>query len=179
MRAASNMFHVDEIFEIRLLPECWQKVQSTAFKHNLTYSWIVRLCLFRLCESELSRDKEMNLLNRKIRFKYLTNQKPLHRHQLCLFGTDGLHLRMLAASLGFTISQLVRIALEMYLDEIIIDLKNGLDVVSKGTKIFQRGVGIKKRVTKFHNKETILQAFPADWYWPFKPIIRFPWQVPG
>ncbi len=178
MRAAPNYFHVDEIFEIRLLPETWVKIRETAFAHDLTYSWIVRMCLFKLQAQGYKRDQESHLLYRKVNRAYIWNEKPLHRHQLCLYGADGHYLGMMAAYEGFTISMLIRIALEMFLTQVISELAAGADPLATGVKIFQSVRDLRSPVTKFHNKQLLFKPFPRQSFWPYKPIVRFPWHIP-
>ncbi len=178
MKAKPNLLFTDEIFEIRLLPDVWEKISQAALAQELTYSWIVRMCIFKMQQNGLERDLETYQLHRRLKRAYIMNDKPLHRHQLCLYGVDGLHLRILAASLGFTISQVVRFALEWYLDEVISLLRQGCDFVAMGTKIFERMRGHLELVTKFHNKSVNLEHFAAKSYWPFQQIRRFPWQIP-
>ena len=178
MKASANRLKIEDVFEIRLTQLTWQQIRQNAIKQRLSYSWIVRLCLFKLQTEASVRDSEIELLHQKLKAAYGTNQQKLHRHQLCLYGSDGAYLRLLAHSLGFTISQLVRIAIAKYLDQVITELAQGYDVVKQGTKIFRKISNLKQAVMKFHNKQLYFEHFLETSYWPYVPLIDYRRLVP-
>ena len=173
MKAIGNIVFADEIYEIRFLQSTWQNIRKQAELHELTYSWIVRLCLFRFLRT-LKRDARMHQAHRSVRFKLAMNEQPLHRHMLCLYGRDGDHLRVVAARFGLSITQFVRIAVELELEQVSLELTQGLDVVRHGTKIFMALSGIEKPVMEFHNRQVEFKHYRPGFYWAFKRLELLP-----
>ena len=119
---------VDNILEIRLTYLTWNKIKWVAACKNQSYSWVVRYAVFRMIkrsvqihsENEilLRRSKKISRLNELVRGERVDCQKK-HRHRLCLYGQDELFIRMSAAKAGCTMTHLVRLALALYLDELV------------------------------------------------------------
>ncbi len=125
---------IDSIVEVRLCQETWSRIQLVARARNTTYSRVVRYSLFRLINRAnvnryLAYDLEYQLLNptaalhydriqRRARKKRIDHMNH-HRHRLCLYGEDELFLRLTAARLRCTMSHLIRVGLELYLDKLV------------------------------------------------------------
>jgi len=117
---------IDCILEIRLNHEMWEKIVRVAEMKKKSYSWIVRYCVFRLIKRA---DAKAYILNwksskRRVNFEILEERVKkhcgdnLHRHKLCLYGDDEFLIRMTAGLMHYSMSHLVRLALEWNLDEI-------------------------------------------------------------
>jgi len=119
---------VDNILEIRLPYLSWNKIKCVAVNKNCSYSWVVRYAIFRMIkrnkqihsEDEIlvRRSKKVARLNELVQSERVNSEKK-HRHRLCLYGQDELFIRMSAAKLGCTMTHLVRLALALYLDELV------------------------------------------------------------
>lgn len=114
---------IQNILEVRIEPNVWNNIILAKKKYKITYSWVVRYCALRLAKKKsLRKRKNLDILNKKIQ-----NRRPetkiCHRHLLCLYGTDEILLRNAAMILGVTLSQLIRIALELYLGQFIRTIK--------------------------------------------------------
>jgi len=119
---------VDNILEIRLPYLTWNKIKWVAANKNRSYSWVVRYSVFRMIKRSgqilsgddflLRRSKKIAKLNELVRGERVDSQKK-HRHRLCLYGQDELFIRMSSAKLGCTMTHLVRLALALYLDELV------------------------------------------------------------
>jgi len=109
---------ISNLWEIRLSPKLWARVIFAARSKNVSYSWIVRYCVFRLAKRKCLRMfPAMENLSRKIRENQPRAEK-CHRHMLCLYGADEKLLRLRALQLGITVSMMVRLALEWFLFKI-------------------------------------------------------------
>ena len=64
------------------------------------------------------RSGKIAKLNELVRGQRVNSQNK-HRHRLCLYGQDELFIRIAAAKLGCTMSHLVRLALGLYLDDLV------------------------------------------------------------
>ena len=127
---------VDHFLEIRLNQVTWTKIVKIAGQKEKSYSWIVRYCVFRLIKRQMDdgfvhpwltsekgrkKWKKFGALSRQTRNHiYAENGKPgnLHRHKLCLYGNDEMLIRMTAGKFNFSMSHLVRLALEWNLGEL-------------------------------------------------------------
>lgn len=125
---------IDSVVEVRLCGDMWEKVVGVARGEKRSYSHVVRYALFRFIRrgsvnrfAGLRHDprsggvrwryQELHERARGRRFGAATPGCK-HRHRLCLYGEDELFLRIAAARLRCTMTHLVRLALERYLDEL-------------------------------------------------------------
>lgn len=119
------------VLEVRLPEELWRRIKVMAERHGVTYSWVVRFCLFRL----IMRSQPLNYIGFRMKRDPLRGAAPklyyrnlravaqksagaFHRHRLCLYGEDELYIRIVAARLGVTMTHLVRLALECNLERV-------------------------------------------------------------
>jgi len=116
---------IDSILEINLSIETWEKVKTIAEITHSSYSWVVRYALFRLIKK---KNFMKFILNKQIieKFEKVNAEaqrkgrcKNMHRHKLCLYGEDELFIRITAAQMNFSMTHLVRLSLEWYLDDIL------------------------------------------------------------
>lgn len=99
--------HPSHVLEIRLDRATWSRVVAAAQARGVTYSWVVRYCLFRF----IKRSQPELYLGRRGAFGGPSGGA-LHRHRLCLYGSDELYIRQTAGLFNWTMTKLVRIALE-------------------------------------------------------------------
>ncbi|MES0489762.1 MAG: hypothetical protein ABUK01_07220 [Leptospirales bacterium] len=126
---------ITNILEIRLCPKTWDRINSVAKKRKKSYSWILRYLLFRL----IKRSSPENLVkgygnpileNKYNKLKKIAKGKKFgastvhHRHRMCLYGSDELNIRLTAARFQCTMTHLVRLAIEWYLEELENKSKN-------------------------------------------------------
>jgi len=119
---------IDNVLEIRLPSLTWNKIKWIAVCKNCSYSWVVRYAVFRMIkrvdqfhpdnENTGLRSGKIAKLNELVR-RERANSQNKHRHRLCLYGQDELFIRIAAAKLGCTMSHLVRMALGLYLDNLV------------------------------------------------------------
>ncbi len=127
--------HVDFILEIRLSQEVWHKVVKLSRIRGTSYSWVVRYALFRFIKRKNIQNfsgitifppldwrlpsRRYERLNERVKMER-PNAHLKHRHRLCLYGEDELFIRLAAARLRCTMTHLVRLALEIYLDQVLL-----------------------------------------------------------
>ncbi|MES0489359.1 MAG: hypothetical protein ABUK01_05160 [Leptospirales bacterium] len=173
--------YVDRILEIRLSPETWEKVKKIADAKKCSYSWVVRYCVFRLIKrknpfmyitnhvlKQGKRKKWLKYQTMNERAKQQVGIDHLHRHKLCLYGTDELFIRITANMMYCTMSHLVRLALEWHLGELerLSSGKPGkfhrLAFYWLGIKLF-RGVVLPTLLPE--NVRLLLDRFQETEYW--------------
>ena len=166
MRAHTNKLKITEVFEIRLRITHISEITKLAKHHKITLTWVTRLCLFKLIEQYNSIIGKVMLANTQEKEDLrVTKQqmKKLHRHQLCLYGKDAIRVRFLAAQLGITITQLVRIALVLYLGT----LKG---YICKSSLV---EIGIKFVIDVMEKLNGYIKiSFEPEDYWPFRPCLE-------
>jgi len=124
-----NIEQVDCVLEIRLCQETWQKIKIVAARKEKSYSWVVRYMLFRMIKRKslhqylkgpLSCEKNEGFYNldKKVQ-QQKKGTKLKHRHRLCLYGEDELYIRISAARMRCSMTHLVRLAIELYLDSLL------------------------------------------------------------
>ncbi len=170
MKIPENRLTISCIFEIQLARKYWQRISTLAEKHSISYSWIVRLCLFKLLQRPNDRLQHMTIM---LKEKFIDHGRD-HRHMLCLYGEDERYVRFKAATLGMTISKLVRCSLELYLDQVEAELESGVDVVLAGTKLFAaiEQVLIRNLDMEIHIRKNKYVPFSRSQYWAKRPITR-------
>jgi len=119
--------HPDNILEVRLTPDVWAKIVRIAGMKKTTYSWVVRYCVFRLIKRKDPRRNVGDVIfrNNSTKFNRMDSlarghiaSESFHRHKLCLYEEDEFFIRMTAALMHCTMTHLVRLALEWYLDHL-------------------------------------------------------------
>jgi len=173
---------VDCILEIRLCTEVWAKIKHVALMRRSSYSWVVRHAIFRLIKRNNTKkhigDIQNLILTLDCDDGYTLNKKVLerrhgalkkHRHRLCLYGEDELFIRLHAAQLKCTMTHLVRLALELYLDSMVVTYSKRK--LSRYLESSWYWLGIKLYgVVEFHNTEVsnmrfLFQRFHKLEYW--------------
>ena len=168
---------VENILEIRICNKAWEKIKSIAALNQTSYSWVVRYVTFRL----IKRKNIRNFLSGDMQFEnFLENKdtkgvkanfkkKQMHRHRLCLYGDDELYIRIAAGKLGCTMSQLIRYALELYLNELLI--KSPVRKKSRFLRAAYYWLGIKHfegveiPTLPLEHKTFQFQRYPLLSYW--------------
>ncbi|MES0489007.1 MAG: hypothetical protein ABUK01_03385 [Leptospirales bacterium] len=172
----------DHILEIHLNQETWEKIVRIADLKKKSYSWVVRYCVFRLLKRQMGEgfgqqgcsgragEKFEELSERAKQHIYAGNNKveDLHRHKLCLYGRDEFFIRLTSGRLNFTMSHLVRLALEWNLDELE---RLSLGRVSRFHRLAFYWLGIKLYrdvdlpIISPPHKNIHLRHFPDSEYW--------------
>lgn len=153
------------VLEIRLCRESWGVIEGIAEARGVSYSWVVRYLLFRFIKRGnissfvgFAGNPRYDVLPEPSRFGAANLEAwrrrdgaslrgAKHRHRLCLYGKDELYIRLATASLGCTMTHLVRLALEVYL--------LGLSS-SKGRRTAFYWLGVKHyKAVKFHSRPGI------------------------
>jgi len=163
MKVLANKLKITEIFEVRIRMEQMKEIVSLSKKHKITFSWVTRICLFKLLEQYTHLSLSIHLTNAEEKEDLLEVKEKklkLHRHQLCLYGKDAIRVRFLASELGFTITQLVRIALRLFIHILSEKIEKKL-LVEIGIKI------VASVMEKLNNYTKI--PFEVEDYWPFRP----------
>ncbi|MDH5716456.1 MAG: hypothetical protein OEZ22_02325 [Spirochaetia bacterium] len=125
---------IKNVWEVRMDLLLWDKVIRTAKLRKKTYSWIVRYCVFELARKKSLRwTEKLQQIDKEIKSKKSENQ---HRHMLCLYGDDEFLLRNSALILGITVSQLIRIALELFLNRVLNGKTSDKNLFWRGIKLF-------------------------------------------
>jgi len=126
-------YPIDYVWQVRISQKVWDRIVAVAVKKKTTYSWIVRYCTFRLC---CTADLKWNdgLLDA---FEQIKPEKAgkTHRLQLCLYGHDVKIIQMIANMLEISISDLIRIALYLYLKLLEEDKVEESDFYWNGIKL--------------------------------------------
>jgi len=167
MLVQKNKLKITEVFEISLRIDQWQKIGRLAKKHKITFSWVVtRLCLFKLLAqyNDIPRDIQLANASEKSELKKSKEKSESpHRHMLCLYGQDSIRIRFLAAYLGMTITQLVRVALFLFLEKLG-NLHDKEALVLRGIKLIAVVMENRHSYTKV--------PFELKDYWPYRPPIE-------
>ncbi len=122
---------VHSVLEIRIPYDIWDKIRLISWTKQRSKSWVVRYTLFRL----IKRKSPSQFIGyagnprfgggtvNRLAWQRRVNCRLKHRHRLCLYGEDETLVRLTAASLGCTITHLVRLALETYLHQLFVSLR--------------------------------------------------------
>lgn len=200
MKAIPNLYFINEIFEVQISQTEWQKICAISQKFEYTFTATTRLCVFQLMRRGLNRT-EVFEYKRYLKRKYLgwlevgpeqgmlmtlgerqvwqrpsSRCEPLHRHMLCLYGNDAMQLRVMAAHYGLSISDFVRIALELFLPSLENDLVSGrVNIVRHGIKVYEicEIAPVKSYDKDFHNQTIKLSRYKPDSYWGWRPFPFF------
>ncbi len=171
----SNPYNVEALWEVRLRPEILEQIQIAARKYGKTMSWVVRFCVFELFRTEQNIQKmhEMaDMLREKNQITPMRSSE-LHRMRVCLYGDDERIFLELKYRYRLTTTMLVRIALVLYLSQLLKALVSPRDFFYCGLKYFKRtkirySVKSGYPIVDFHFK----QFFSREDFWniPDGPI---------
>ncbi len=181
---------VDSIIEVRLCFDTWDKIKRISRREGVSFSWVVRYALFRMVNRKninvwlglpfnraiiqgFSLNDLYYELHQKTRLRRFDSVNK-HRHRLCLYGEDELFIRLVAARLNCTMTHLVRLALERYLDSILefgswgrVSLKRFPGKNFSARESFRYWLGIKLYAdVEFHT------SLPPNQSLQFKPFKR-------
>jgi len=170
---------VTNLLEIRLCQNTWERIKSIAIQRDRTCSWVIRYLLFRMIKrksfekiidgygsSEIeARYNEKSLIAKE---KKYGASKSHHRYNLCLHGSDEVAIRLAAIQIRCTMTHLVRLAIEWYIEELEEKTNSG------NTKLFDLFffyLGIKHfKTLEFHspnlsNKSFLFCSYTSGEYW--------------
>lgn len=175
----------ESIVEVRLCDDIWKKVRLVAHLRRVSYSWVVRYATFRLIRRKnpagyigyagnprfcpTFRDYDYVKLN-EAAWRRRAGSDEKHRHRLCLYGSDELYLRLTAALLGCTMTHLVRLALEKYLDSMVPRVRRRVRLGARAVeRAFWFWLGIKlHEAVEFPNTSPIYRNFSFKKYPKYK-----------
>lgn len=150
MKVDKNKIGVTDVFEIQMRVDMWVKIADCAKRHDVTFSWVTRFCLFEVLKKYADVLNEIELQNYLEKDNLLHDKEQkrrLHRHKLCLHGNDAVHVRFVAHKLGLTISQLLRVCVRMYIQLLFAPIERSY-LVQNGIKFLESVVEKHDRFTK-------------------------------
>ena len=110
---------VDYTWEVRIPRKIWEKVKERADQQDVTYSWVVRFCVFTaLKKSNQKRFNEAVVEFHNRRNIGATKKESHHRFQMCLYGEDQSWLRIRAMEVKTSVTSLILTSLLMFLDDL-------------------------------------------------------------
>lgn len=167
---------ISSLWEVHLDTVLWKRIVLLANRHNSSFTWITRYCVFRLARKKnLYMRNAMKIHSNKI--KSLQKNVPLHRHLICLYGDDEKLLRMAAIQLGITVSHMIRIALHWFLPKLENKTAKWEHLYYHGTKIC-RHFSLKRTNTfkiPFMDHITYEKWSFNDWWNRPEITIRIPY----
>ncbi len=117
-----NPYNVDALWETRLRPEIVAQIREAAHIYKTTMSWVVRYCVFKLYRKKKISSATLHDMAAELREKNQPVPIPaskLHRLRLCLYGDDERILLELKYRFRLTTTMLIRIALVLYLKQLL------------------------------------------------------------
>lgn len=163
---------ITELWEVRVPIRLWLEIKRVANLRQCTYSKITRFCAFRLAErSSLRWRKRLRELHQQDRREYREGQ--LHRHLVCLYGEDAKLLRLAAIEMRLTVSDLIRLALRLYLRRLAMEIHSRRHV--SDTFLFWNAIKRWVAIPTFRynqhglpaHRQHFYQSFPPDWRWGY------------
>ena len=134
---------IQNVWEVKIQQDVWEKIQSLAQTKEVTYSWIVRFCVFRAITTNKKPDFDVENPTATGAISASAGvpenetlddpEKKLHRHKLCLYGEDEKLLRISAMEQGITVSAFIRLCLDQFLGTI--ENVEYAELFSKGIKL--------------------------------------------
>lgn len=129
---------ISNLWEVRVSAYLWRVLETIAKKRRCSYSTITRYCVFRLIEQQNLRMTPLYMAT-LIEVRYdLQAPAALHRHIVCLYGDDEVLLRMAAMRLGTSVSNVIRLALWLYLPRVAMEIHSHKSVSLQ--MLFWRGI---------------------------------------
>lgn len=102
---------IANVWEAQIDLELWQRIVKVKKLLKVTYSSVVRFCVFRMIDSRI----DFESIAMDIHSCCKPGRRNSHRLQLCLYGNDEKRLRILALKIGVPVVQFIRIAILKYL----------------------------------------------------------------
>jgi len=168
MKVQLNKLKVTNIFDVSLAGIQWSKVKELRNLHEVSYSWVVRLCLFKFVAMNGEWNDQLKQANYE-ETKLRQNKNNInHRHKLCLYGDDALQVRVIAYKLGLTVTQLVRLSLQMYIHELYCKISKDY-LVNFGIKILKTVMDYRYNLLK--------RPFSRETYRPYRSMRGFRYWV--
>lgn len=164
---------INDVWEVRLPRSLFESIQHIARRRKVSYSTITRYCVFRLASHENLRLRRLfQRAQAAIRQSQL-EASAIHRHMVCLYGEDVKWLKIAAMALGVSVSELIRIALWLYLPLVAMDTHSKKHVSAR--ELFWRGI---KHWLCIHLKPLNLFRAPAIRQYTFASFLPQHWWRP-
>ncbi len=121
---ADKPVQITHLLEIRLAPIHWNRIKLASWQRRRTYSTITRYCTLRLARKcSLRWTPKLQVAATGVR-QGLEIAQDIHRHMMCLYGDDAKLIRLAAIELGLTITGFVRLAIELYLQTLVMEKRS-------------------------------------------------------
>ena len=181
---------IQNVWEVKIKGDVWEKIQMLAQTKKVTYSWIVRFCVFTaitMAPNQVSGVENPTVSHLMTQDNSGTKntksikgpKKKSHRHKLCLYGEDEKLLRISAMELGITVSAFIRICLDQFLETV--EDAEYADLFSRGIKL-----GKEYRLYKHLRHQPCRKAEGCRWGFPhlmIHRVVKFSksewWKVPS
>ena len=148
---------IANVWDVLLDYELWERIKLAKMDSKTSYSWVVRYCVFTLIKKINAQGGSFAT---DIHSKPQCSRQDGHRLQLCLYGNDEKILRIAAISLNKSISELIRLALKLYLHRFIKKCLNARKFLClKAIKKVKRLEFSNERIQKLYLPGEILYQF--------------------
>ncbi|MBV6493373.1 MAG: hypothetical protein LDLANPLL_01389 [Turneriella sp.] len=144
---------IANILEVHVSLLQWKRVVTLAVLRKKTFSTITRYCVLRLAKKEnLHWTARMVEVHSKVR-KEIQATDGIHRHVMCLYGEDEMLVRLAAMQLKITMSAFIRLALELFLQQLAME-KHSYSAITDEQLKWQAIRFIKSATTQVQNLHT-------------------------
>jgi hypothetical protein len=162
---------ITHLLEVNLAPIHWNRIKLCSWQRRRTYSTITRYCALRLARKcSLQWTPKLRHTVSGVQ-QGLAIAKDMHRHMMCLYGDDEKIIRLAAIELGLTITGFVRLAIELYLQTLVMEKRSQRLVTNnsltwEGIRFIQeiQIFAVNGGSRPFYRNLTCL-AFDPDSYW--------------
>lgn len=169
---------IQDSWEVRLPLPVWDRIRHLSGYRKCSYSRITRYCIFRLAEyANLRWSTQLTAAYTRASCKSLQSAAE-HRHIVCFYGQDIILVRMAALRLGITVSGFIRLALELYLPRLELEIHSQKGVSAEA--LFW--LGIKRwlciPLTAINTlglptmRRFLFSGFPPETWWKTPPTDK-------
>lgn len=113
---------IAEVWEVHLTVSMFDALKAEAGRRRCSFSAVTRYCIFQLAERSGLRSFGCLRLRISAQREDLSREKMKQRHMVCLYGEDAKLLRFAAIGMGITVSAFIRLALEIYLPQLAMEI---------------------------------------------------------
>ncbi len=165
---------ITEIWEVRISQALFGKIRQLAAQRHVSYSSITRYCVFRLIAP--ARTQWQPLWRRAFDSMRAANKAPtpMHRHMVCFYGEDIKLLQLAALNLRISVSDLIRIALWLYLPRLTMEIHSRKHVTDQ--VLYSNGI---KRFLRIQPKAHNLLHIPAIRQYTCASFLPWHWWPPA
>lgn len=175
-----NPYGVKALWELRLREEIVARIFYAAMIYGKSMSWVVRYCVFSLVrDKSLTKEKILALcesLREKNQEKPRKSQE-LRRFRICLYGEDESLFVELKMRYRVPTSLLIRVAIHLYLEKLILGQVSDWEFFWYGLKFFREILTVTSGKKEIPQADLYIGRFLAPWeYWgipdgPYPPYL--------